>query len=129
MTTVLTYDSLLQAICEDPTDPLPKMVIADWYEEQGDLLRAEAWRELREKHPNEEFGEGSDGVDIPSYWWYMQNCGWRYELSCCLQREWVSFMLEGRAGCYQTCRDYSLINQAFLAAVEGYIRWKQREEP
>jgi uncharacterized protein (TIGR02996 family) len=36
-----TYQSLLEAVCLDPKDNLPRGVIADWLEEHGEVERAE----------------------------------------------------------------------------------------
>src|SRR5262245_13175122 len=37
----MTLEALLQAVCDNPTDDAPRLVYADWLEENGDSERAE----------------------------------------------------------------------------------------
>ncbi len=57
---------LLEDVYAHPADPVRKQVLSDWYEDQGDVLRAEFWRWVSEKglYPDRDIG-GKE--DCP--WW------------------------------------------------------------
>ena len=41
MTTDATHAGLIGAICHDPADDVPRLVLADWLDDHGDPVRAE----------------------------------------------------------------------------------------
>jgi uncharacterized protein (TIGR02996 family) len=121
----VTYEGLLTAVCDDPTDPLRKLVLADWFEERGDMLRAEAWRELRDKCPAMDPSVNIEAEDHHSYWWYGGN---RYDSPDQLNKGWV---VKIRDDSDKECQGMELTfhfkkRDAWVEAVEGYVKWKQQ---
>jgi uncharacterized protein (TIGR02996 family) len=120
-------DRLLKYACDNPEDFDARLVLADCYEEAGDLLRAEAWRYL---------GKGRKlPLELASYWW--DAIGWNHyetDNSCRLPAEWVAFLRSdsweapGFPNNHQKTFHYDTIRKALTNAVEGYVLWKSSEQ-
>ena len=118
---------LLKYACDNPEDFDTRLVLADCYEEAGDLLRAEAWRYL---------GKGRKlPLELASYWW--DAIGWNHyetDNSCRLPAEWVAFLRSdsweapGFPNNHQKTFHYDTIRKALTNAVEGYVLWKSSEQ-
>lgn len=87
-----TRDALLRAVCADPADDTARLVLADWYEENGEPDRGEFVRvqvELATMQPCVSSGNWIKCVEMPS------EC--RY---CCLRRRevdlWTDYKFCGR---------------------------------
>jgi hypothetical protein len=92
------------------------MAVADYYRDEGDELRAQAWVALIAKEPKK---IGSHPV---SWWWY--SIGWREESKHLLPKEWVR-SIDGVSNADRSPVSYKFgILDAFLEAVEGYVVWK-----
>jgi uncharacterized protein (TIGR02996 family) len=77
-------EALLRAVCENPDDDLPRLVFADWLEEQGELERAEFIRgevELdRQPGYPDDFGPEHDKLNSQLFA-YLLTWTWRRDLA------------------------------------------------
>jgi hypothetical protein len=113
MQSLRDLDAVLNAVCEEPRDVLNKMAVADYYRDEGDELRAQAWMALVGKEPV------IQGVRPVVYWWYTTYFG--VDKKHTLPKEWI-YCINGherKAATY----NFGLLD-AFLEAVEGYVVWK-----
>lgn len=103
-----------------------KLVIADIYEERGDLPRAEAWRELHR------LGRFPRVTTTAAYWWYAVGLYPGDEAKThVLDKEINSIptppyyvLSSHKSRKDHHCHYFYSAREAFLAAVEGYILWK-----
>jgi uncharacterized protein (TIGR02996 family) len=128
MTSTLTHDALLAAICEDPTDPLPRLAMMDYWKEQGDELRAEAWEALEGKYPWAHLSESPRAKkgDGYSYWWYCVERNSDRPDRCTLSKGWADHLdNDSKVPTKEDGICYIFgSKRRFLVAVEGYVRWK-----
>jgi uncharacterized protein (TIGR02996 family) len=126
VTSTLTHDALLAAICEDPTDPLPRLAMMDYWKEQGDELRAEAWKALEDKTPHwdDSYKAGSSG----GFCWFrtdseVEPVPGESELD---EEAWLDAMMDdsNSPGAPCSVMVFNTVSRAFVGAVEGYVRWK-----
>jgi uncharacterized protein (TIGR02996 family) len=67
-------DALYAALDQDPTDALARVALADWYEEQGDTLAAQACRWILEKGKRPyDYGDGR------GWRWWCRHLGGRMD--------------------------------------------------
>lgn len=121
MTDTLTHE----AICDDPTDPLPRAAMRDYWEERGDGLRVEAWMALNGCRPSKEKTWDDDEY---LWWWYSDVRSNRpgSVLSC---REWSICIIDDSTHPHvpSGVTYFNSHDRAFIGAVEGYVRWKTGE--
>jgi uncharacterized protein (TIGR02996 family) len=118
---------LLKYACDNPEDFDTRLVLADCYEESGDLLRAEAWRYL---------GEGKKfPLELTTHWW--DAIGWKpygTDDSCRLPAVWVTYLRSdsqrapGFPNEHQHTFHFDTVSDALKYAVEGYVLWKLSEQ-
>jgi hypothetical protein len=113
MQSLRDLDAVLNAVCEEPGDDLNKMAVADYYRDEGDELRAQAWMALVGKEPIQY------GSRPKVWWWYCPKNG-VYEKHT-LPKEWIQSVVGVDRG---SARYYFGILDAFLEIVEGYVVWK-----
>ena len=120
-----TYDALLQAVCDEPDVPLHKLALADYFGERGDELRQAAWRELKEHRPGHH--KVTDSPTQTFAWlWYSEL--YKDDTDPVDQNkllvEWLKCMKDDYERSDSHMRYNESQQQAFLAAVEGYVVWK-----
>lgn len=66
------YDVLLDDLCAEPDNWVLRGILADWYEDAGEGMKAEclAWSSQNHKRAHQEKRKGSDNTEVPLFVWF-----------------------------------------------------------
>lgn len=127
MTDTTIRESLLAAVYRQPTARLPKLALADWYEEQGDTLRSACWRELAARNHRYYVND----KNMNRYWVISEKVsdsemlgGKLIKAHSLLPDDWVRRIRDNDWFDRQETARFDTAADYWNGVVEGYVEWK-----
>jgi hypothetical protein len=115
-------DALHTALDADPTDAISRLALADWYEEQGDLVAAKAWRWLAQegKRPFDWARYNESSVHFQGFDWHNGRAQWDVPAYCTIARALWRRLPERGTENTESWRSYTTRREAEEALIEAF---------